>query len=184
MLSMSDTIRLLKEVNPDRPEEIQILFSSLHHELKGMARRELARHSASTLSPTALINEVWLKLDGAQSLSIENRRHFFACAANAMRQIAIDAARAALAQKRGRDVVFVTLTEGGQEQTSEELLALNDAMEELDAVDRQLRELVELRFFAGLSLNDIGELTGRSVRSLQRDWARARAFLHARLAEV
>jgi RNA polymerase sigma factor (TIGR02999 family) len=181
---MSEITQLLDQLDRGDPQALAALFSSLHAELKQMARRELARHSASTLSPTALINEVWLKLDGAQSLSIENRRHFFACAANAMRQIAIDAARAALAQKRGRDVVFVTFTERGQEQTSEELLALNDAMDELDTVDKQLRQLVELRFFAGLSLNDIGELTGRSVRSLHRDWARARAFLHARLAEA
>lgn len=181
---MNEITQRLKDLDPGDPEALAALFSSLHLELKQMARRELARYSGSTLSPTALINEVWLKLEGAQSLSIESRRHFFGCAANAMRQIAIDAARAALAQKRGGDVVFVTLTERGQEQTSEELLALNDAMEELDAVDKQLRQLVELRFFAGLSLNDIGELTGRSVRSLHRDWARARAFLHARLAEA
>jgi RNA polymerase sigma factor (TIGR02999 family) len=181
---MPEITELLRDLDHGDPQALEALFSSLYRELKQMARRELSGHSTPTLSPTALVNEAWLKLQGASSLSIESRRHFFACAATAMRQIAIDAARASLAKKRGRDLLFVTLTDAGEEQSSEELLELNAAMDELDAVDDRLRKLVELRFFAGLSLNDIADLTGRSERSLHRDWARARAFIHARLSEV
>lgn len=181
---MPEITELLRVLDHDDPKALEALFSSLYRELKQMARRELSDHSVPTLSPTALVNEAWLKLQGASALSIESRRHFFACAAMAMRQIAIDAARASLAKKRGRDVVFVTLTDAGEPQGSEGLIALNDALDELDAVDDQLRALVELRFFAGLSLDDVAELTGRSVRSLHRDWARARAFLHVRVAEA
>jgi RNA polymerase sigma factor (TIGR02999 family) len=180
---MPEITKLLEDLDPGDPEALEALFSILYQELKRMARRELSDHSASTLSPTALVNEAWMKLRGARSLPLESRRHFFACAATAMRQIAIDAARAAKAQKRGGDLVFVTLADSKDEQSSDELLALDDAMVELDAVDDGLRKLVELRFFAGLSLNAIADLTGRSVRSLHRDWARARAFLHARLTE-
>jgi len=181
---MSDIATLLSELREGDKEALEDLFNSLHQELKNLARRELYGHSAVTLSPTALVNEAWIKLNAANNLSLQDRRHFFACAAKAMRHIAIDAARAAMAKKRGQEFLFVTLTESGIEQTSGDLVALDGAMQDLDAVDRELRNLVELRFFAGLSMDDIAELTGRSARSLYRDWTRARAFLHAQLQEL
>lgn len=181
---MGDITTLLRAMRESDSDALEELFTALHWELKSLARCQLHGHGVVTLSPTALVNEAWIKLDAASNLNLQDRRHFFACAATAMRQIAIDAARAATAKKRGQEFRFVTLTDSGVEQSSEELLALEDAMQDLDAIDAELRHLVELRYFAGLSMDEIAELTHRSVRSLQRDWARARAFLHAQLQQA
>lgn len=101
-----------------------------------------------------------------------------------MRQILVDSARANSARKRGGDQQFVTLdgAEVGDADTDAELLALDQVLEELERVEPALMELVQLRFFTGLSMEDIAEMTDRSVRSLHRDWACARAFLSARLS--
>ncbi|MEM1081157.1 MAG: ECF-type sigma factor [Pseudomonadota bacterium] len=181
---MSEITLLLDALRKGEKDALEGLFSSLYSELKTLARSQLRRNAAITLTPTALVNEAWMKLDSAHHLSLNDRQHFFACAATAMRQIAIDTARASMAKKRGKDMVMVTLTEFGAERTHQEILALDDALGDLDAIDSELRKLVELRFFAGLSMEDIAELNDRSVRSLHRDWTRARAFLHAQLVEV
>jgi RNA polymerase sigma factor (TIGR02999 family) len=129
-----------------------------------------------------LVHETYLKLVGARHLDLRDRRHFFACAGRAMRHILVDHARAALADKRGGGVAPVELPpEVADRRTPSNWIDLDRALEELEEVFPDLRELVELRFFAGLTREETAELLGCSERTVQRDWQRARAFLYARL---
>lgn len=178
---MEITQLLERAVNDDR-KALDEVFQRLHQDLKVIARSRLREMNQITLTPTGLVNELYLKFTKSQHLDLESRKHFFACAATAMRQIVVDAARAAAAGKRGGDAIQVTFTEPGVVDNDTQVMALDQAMEELDALDQDLRQLVELKFFAGLDMAEISALTERSVRSLHRDWQRARAFLHARLA--
>lgn len=178
---MSEVTRLLEQVAADREGALDEVFRHLHGELKILAHCRLNRDRRNTLTPTGLVSELYLKFASADELDIKSQHHFFACAAAAMRQIMVDAARSAAAGKRGGDMIFVTLTEPGMAETDTQLVALDDAMNELQQVDGELSDLVELRFFAGLSMDQIADLKKRSVRSISRDWIRARAFLHAQL---
>jgi RNA polymerase sigma factor (TIGR02999 family) len=138
-----------------------------------------------TLTATALVNELYHPLRGAQKLDLTSRHHFFAGAGAAMRQILVDAARASSAEKRGGEFEFVTLEHAAdaiEAGSRTQILALDAAMEDLKQIDPGLLELVHMRFFAGLSMEALAEMTGRSVRSLHRDWACARDFLNARLS--
>jgi RNA polymerase sigma factor (TIGR02999 family) len=130
------------------------------------------------------VNEACVKLLGAASIeSLNDRPHFFAVASRAMRQILLDHARARLAQKRGGGVAFVTLGDqlAGDARDEEELIALNDALVALFETSERLGRLVELRFFAGLTDAEIGEVLEVSQRTVQRDWRTARAFLSRQL---
>lgn len=182
---MSEITELLNQANDGTRASLDEVFSRLHAELRVLARNRVQRGPEQTLTATALVHEVYLKLIGAQHLDLVNRQHFFACAAAAMRQILVDSARASSAGKRGGDLQFVTLTGAnlGEVNTDADMLALDQVLRELERVEPDLMELVQLRFFAGLSMDDIAQLTGRSARSLHRDWSCARAFLGARLAD-
>lgn len=183
---MGEVTRLLEIAGSRDPEAsneaLDEVFRRLHQELQALAGHRLRQARGQTLTPTALVNELYLKFSRAARLDIESEQHFFACAAAAMRQIVVDAARAASAGKRGGSALFVTLTDAGAPAEDTQILALDEAMEDLDALDSELRQLVELRFFAGLTLDEIARIKNRSARSLRRDWSRARAFLHAQLA--
>ncbi|MCK7592936.1 ECF-type sigma factor [Pseudomarimonas salicorniae] len=163
--------------------DLDELFAALHAELRQLARHCLGGQPGQTLTPTVLVNELYLKLSAARSLSLGDQQHFFACAARAMRQIVVDAARASLAGKRGGDRLQVTLTDSAAGTSDADLVALDDAMVSLKAVDPSLHALVEMRFFAGLTMEEIARLRQTSLRSLERDWATARAFLHAQVAQ-
>lgn len=180
--SRDDITVLLQQACSDDGKSLDDVFELLHADLKALARNRIFVSPSQTMTATALVHELYLKLVGAQNLNLVSRRHFFACAARAMRHILVDAARASSAEKRGGDMVFVTLADAGTDDSATEILALNQAMEELGAVEPDLVELVYLRFFAGLSLEEIATLTQRSVRSLHRDWAAARAFLNVRMS--
>lgn len=137
-----------------------------------------------TLSPTALVHETYLKLIGAEQLDLADQHHFFACAARAMRQILIDHARARSSQRRGGAQIQVDLDAVNvASEPDHDLLDLDAALEQLDAIDGNLRELVEMRVFAGMTLVQLGQVTGRSLRSINRDWQRARALMMAQMSE-
>lgn len=160
------------------------VFARVYPELRRLAQSQLGR-GEHTLTPTALVHEAYLRLLGAASLPLSGRRHFFACAARAMRNILIDYLRAATAEKRGGGREPVTL-EGLALDTpalSPHLLDLDAALDLLDQVSPRQREVVELHFFAGLTYPEIAELHAVSERTVIRDWHRARAFLHAQLGE-
>lgn len=162
------------------------VLATLYHELHAMARRQLAGQHVQTLDATALVHEAYLKLIGRQTAQFDDRAHFFAYAASAMRSVVVDYARQRLAQKRGGDLHRVTElpeeVEGGL-RLDEETLGLDTALTRLAAVDERLARVVELRYFAGLSELEIAELLKRSERSIRRDWQKARMFLLASLRD-
>jgi RNA polymerase sigma factor (TIGR02999 family) len=165
-------------------EALDRVLSTLYNELHAMARRQLAGQYGQTLDATALVHEAYLKLIGRQDVQFDDRAHFFAYAASAMRSVVVDYARQRLAQKRGGDLHRVTElpddVEGGL-RLDEDLLALDTALTKLAQVDLKLAQIVELRYFAGLSEQEIAELLKRSERSIRRDWQKARMFLLASL---
>jgi RNA polymerase sigma factor (TIGR02999 family) len=168
---------------------LDTVLATLYRELHGMARRQLAGQHGHTLDATALVHEAYLKLAGrgASSARFDDRAHFFAYAASAMRSVVVDYARQRMAQKRGGDLHRVTGLpedlEGGL-RLDEDLLGLDVALNRLAAVDPRLSQVVELRYFAGLSEVEIAALMERSERSIRRDWQKARMFLLASLDEA
>ncbi|WP_066098501.1 ECF-type sigma factor [Xanthomonas massiliensis] len=160
------------------------VLSALYRELHTMARRQLAGRQGQTLDATSLVHESYLKLlGGGNAARFEDRAHFFAYAASAMRSVVVDYARTRLARKRGGDLKRVDLPEDshGTVTMDENVLALDVALDRLHAVDARLSQLVEMRYFAGLSETEIAELMQRSERSIRRDWQKARMFLLASL---
>ena len=162
------------------------VLASLYQELHTMARRQLAGQHGRTLDATALVHEAYLKVVGRQTAQFDDRAHFFAYAASAMRSVVVDYARQRLAQKRGGDLHRVAELpeeiEGGV-RLDEETLGLDTALTRLAAVDARLAQVVELRYFTGLSELEIAALLKRSERSIRRDWQKARLFLLASLKD-
>lgn len=179
---MGDITELLRAARSGDGKSLDAVFASVYSSLRALAATRLAHSNESTLSATALVHETWLKLARAQRLELADRHHFFACAARAMRMILVDRARARGAVKRAgfdlqalaADAEPVTLDQPG-------LLDVDAALDRVDAVDGSLRQLIELRVFAGMTLEQLAESSGRSLRSVNRDWQRARALLLAQL---
>ena len=165
------------------------VLATLYQELHTMARRQLAGQQGHTLDATSLVHEAYLKLigRGTGAAQFDDRAHFFAYAASAMRSVVVDYARQRLAQKRGGDLHRVTDLpediEGGI-RLDEDMLGLDTALTRLTAVDPRLTHVVELRYFAGLSELEIAALLKRSERSVRRDWQKARMFLLASLRDT
>jgi RNA polymerase sigma factor (TIGR02999 family) len=160
------------------------LFALVYDELKGLAHGQLARAGPRRpIDTTALVHEAYLKFAAAEQPAWEHRRHFYAVAARAMRQIIVDQARRHRAQKReGRyERLDLEQTVVAVEDHAEELLALDGALQKLDAQDARLAQVIELRFFAGLSVEDTARALEVSDRTVKRDWRLARAFLHREL---
>ncbi|MFK7956939.1 MAG: ECF-type sigma factor [Lysobacterales bacterium] len=186
---MTDITQLLANARDGDDGALQQVFQDIYPDLRRIAVARLASvRRGQTITPTVLVNETFLKLSGASELKLVDRRHFFVCASKAMRQILIDHARKANAQRRGGEQMPITFTENiaGEAPNktigSTDLLDLNEALTDLKEVDQRLHDLVELKFFGGMTLNEIADLSERSVRTVKRDWVRARAFLHAQLA--
>ena len=161
------------------------VLATLYQELHTMARRQLSGQHGYTLDATALVHESYLKLLGSTGTAkFEDRAHFFAYAASSMRSVVVDYARSRLARKRGGDlkrVADIPEEVEGNLRLDEDMLALNDALEKLAAADERLAQVVEMRYFAGLSELEIAELLQRSERSIRRDWQKARLYLLASL---
>ena len=154
-------------------------FTTVYDELKRLAHRQLRLLDANaTLSTTELVHEAFLKLH-RDDADWDSRAHFFGAAARAMRQILVDFARRRQAIKRGGPWRIVTLDDaaGSLHVESENLLALDAALERLDTADPRLRQVVELRFFGGLSEKDVARILEVSTRTVERDWLKARLFL-------
>lgn len=153
-------------------------FEALYQELRRRARGELFRHQALTMGPTTLLHEAWLQMSG-RDLAFATQAELVAYAARVMRGIVIDHIRARSAAKRGGGegaLPYETLADLAS-LPDREVIALNDALAELAAADAPLAELVELKYFAGLTLVEIAALRGISERTAQRDWDKARLFL-------
>ena len=161
------------------------LVPLVHDELRVMARRQLRRiPPGATLETVSLINEAYLKLVDGAGVDWQDRAHFFGVVSHAMRWIVVDHARRATAGKRGGGAVEVALDSAiiGFAEPATNVLAVDRALELLESFNPRLARLVECRFFAGMSEEEIAEALGVSIRTVQRDWTRARAWLHRALA--
>lgn len=172
----------------DDPARREAVLRAVYDDLLRIARAELARHRrGDTLNTRALVNEAYLKLFANHAASFENRKHFFATAARAMRQVVIDHARARLAASRGGGVANLSLDElEGHplpvDAQAENLLRMDEALQRLAQLDPRLVEVVELRFFAGLEVEDVAAVLGVSEPTVKRDTRTAKAFLARELA--
>ena len=175
----SDITSLLAALRDGDRSAMDRLFPLVYREFHGRAHQQLAhRRPGETLSTTALVHETYLKLAGSSRQSYEDRLHFFAVASRAMRQILVDYARRNAAEKRGSGRAITLEPDAiGNPDRSDELLALDEALEQLQELDPRLVQTVELRFFGGLSVEETADTLGVSPRTVKRDWQRARAFL-------
>lgn len=176
-----------EETNPDR----EVLWQLVYDELRRMATRRIqSERQGLTLSTTGLVHEVYIKMMGS-SIHIANRDHFYALAANAMRQILIDNARKANAKKRINKNNLTSIDEvehlpgnnAGRTYQNLDLIDLNDALEELKALNARWAQVVEYRYFGGMTFKEIATLIERDQRTAERDWERARRWLYSRLTE-
>jgi RNA polymerase sigma-70 factor, ECF subfamily len=177
----SEVTRLLEAAVAGDSGALDRLLPLVYEDLRRVARRQLDREGGGhTLQTTALVHEAYLKLAGSGSVSATSRAHFLAIAARAMRQVLVDYARRRKAAKRGGGVISVTLGDQPQpsDASAEDLLALDEALQQLEPRQRQV---IECRFFGGMEEKDIAEALGVSERTVRRDWVKARAWLYQAL---
>jgi RNA polymerase sigma factor (TIGR02999 family) len=164
------------------PNAADELLSLVYDELRKLAAARMANEAAGhTLQPTALVHEAWLRLTrDAPKTPFANRAHFFAAAAEAMRRILVDRARRKAADKRGGGWERINLdsVDLAADANDDTLLLINESLEKLDEQEPQAAEIVKLRFFAGLTLEEAGQLLGFTERTAKRHWAFARAWLY------
>ncbi|HEV8398096.1 MAG TPA: ECF-type sigma factor [Vicinamibacterales bacterium] len=158
------------------------LFAALYDELHRLAQAHVRRSAGPiTLSATTLLHEVYVNLAGRGALAFPDRSRFLGYASRAMRGLIVDYVRQRTAQKRGGDLTFTTLDEEEPPAPTVDLERLTGALDDLAALDPALAELVDLKFFCGFSFGEIAAMRQVSERTVQRDWAKARALLHQSL---
>lgn len=183
---MGDVTQLIDAASRGDAAATHALFARVYDELKWIARRRMAGASSPTLDTTGLVHETYLKLAIPAARDVQGRAHFFALAARAMRQIVIDHTRARAAEKRGGTGLQMVELDGVGDMdmpqaASDELLDLDEALTRLEADAPDLARLVELRYFAGLSIEEIAAMQSVSERTLARQWRTAKAFLYEAL---
>jgi RNA polymerase sigma factor (TIGR02999 family) len=183
---MPDLTRILQDVQSGREHASQELVTALYDELRAMARRDLAGERVGhTLQPTALVNEAWLRLFTGEQTNFENRAHFFAAAATAIRRVLADHARRRRAEKRGGARGRVPLDEidvcGALR--SEDVLALDEALERLAVFAPVQARVIEMRFFGGMTTPELARALHLSESTIERHWRLARAWLRNELEE-
>lgn len=186
MADPSDVTRLLVRSREGQGDALEELLPLVYEELHRLAERRLSRERRDhTLQATALVNEAYLRLIEQHNQSWENRSHFFAIAATMMRRILMHHAQAKGAAKRGGGRERVTLSEASAvlEERAVDLIDLDAALERLAARDAEAAGLVELRFFAGLTNDEVAALRGVSTRTVERSWRLTRAWLRKELGE-
>jgi RNA polymerase sigma factor (TIGR02999 family) len=178
---MGDVTRILNAISQGETGAMDELLPLVYGELRKLASHKMAGLAAGqTLQPTALVHEVWLRLVGRDEPKFEGRRHFFAAAAEAMRHILIDNARKKATQRRGSGERPVDLddVDVASPACSNQLLDLNDALDKL-AVERPIEaDVVKLRFFVGMTIEEAAEVLGISPRTAKNYWAHAKAWLY------
>jgi RNA polymerase sigma factor (TIGR02999 family) len=181
-----EVTQLLRQLAQGEGRVVDQLFPLVYDELRAIAHGRIRNEpSGHTLNTTALVHEAYLKLVDQDGVEWQNRSHFFAVAARAMRRILMDYAIARKAQKRGGDRRQVPLDEVVvlAEQRSEELLALDEALRRLETLEERHGRVVECRFFGGMSIEETAAALDISPATVKRDWTLARAWLHRELAE-
>ncbi|MBS0266970.1 MAG: sigma-70 family RNA polymerase sigma factor [Planctomycetes bacterium] len=182
---VEDVTRILNAVQQGDPQAAQELLPLVYNELRRLAARKMTREQAGqTLQPTALVHEAYLRLVGPElQRGWDHRGHFFAAAAEAMRRILIENARRKQSDKRGGGLARVELDDAPAVELVDDdsLLALDGALEKLDQVDPEAAQLVKLRYFTGMSVEEVAAALGISERTAKRNWAYARAWLKREL---
>jgi RNA polymerase sigma factor (TIGR02999 family) len=177
--------QLLAAARSGDDEALHGVFEHLYPELRRIARARMRETDERVvLDTTSLVHECFLKLLQLERLQVSDRAHFLAYAARAMRSVVVDIAREQLAQRRGGDQVFITLNTSAANAISdgrEDVVAVHEALEALGRVDARLVRVVEMRYFVGLDNPAIAEALGVGLRTVERDWERARSFLYAAL---
>lgn len=185
-VSADNLTSLLIEWSEGDKTALDRLTPLVYDELRRIAHRYARRErNGHTLATTALVNEAYVRLARSRNIAWENRKHFFAATAQVMRHILIDHARSRLYAKRGGHAQHVPLDDASSEMTeqrADELLALNDALEELATFDSRKANVVEMRYFGGLSLEETAEVLDVSVMTVRRDWRAAKAWLFRKIA--
>ena len=179
-----DVTQLLVDWSGGDEQALGHLMPLVADELRHLAKRYLDREKGGhTLQPTALVHEAYLRLVDLERVALSNRLQFFAFTSRLMRNILVDHARAQQAAKRGHRMARVSLDEALGVAIREDLdiLVLNDALESLRTLDEEQHRIVELRFFSGLSLDEISQITGTSLSTVSRRWASAKAWLYREL---
>lgn len=184
---MSEITQILRQISDGNQEGVEQLLSLVYTELKRIAAQKMAGEApGNTLQPTALVHEAWLRMVGeVDAARFENRAHFFSAAAEAMRRILVDSARRKHAIKRGSGVAHEELQEDRLAQVlpAEELLAVDEALELLTKEDPAAADLVKYRYFVGMSMAEAAATIGMSLRSAERTWAYARAWLRRQIGK-
>ncbi len=181
----SQITQLLRRCRDGNREALDALLPLVYDELRRLAHRHLRNERAEhTLQSSALVHEAYLRLVGQDFPQWEGRTHFFAIAAQLMRQILVDYARRHRASKRGSGVCMLTLgdVDALPQRKDVDVVALNDALNALAEIDPRQSHVVELRFFAGLSLEETSEVMGIGTATVQRDWTAARAWLYREIS--
>jgi RNA polymerase sigma factor (TIGR02999 family) len=167
------------------PQALDLLFARLYPQLRQMAAARMRRTDERLLlDTTSLVHECYVRLCELRQLDLNDRQHFLAYAGKVMRSVVVDLARAQQAQRRGGDRDFITLDTHLSDtlpKGEDEVIHIHEALASLAEVDPRLVQVVELRYFVGLSHDEIAQTLGLSVRTIERDWERARTFLYAAL---
>ena len=181
----AEVTRLLGEYRRGDRAALDRIVPLVYGELRRIAARALRRErEGHTLQPTALVHEAYMRMVEQEGVEWQNRAHFLACAANAMRRILVDSARARRAGKRGGGANRETLSEALEVAAAQpvDLVALDDALSALAALHARQAQVVELRYFGGLSIEETAEVLGVSPATVSNDWALARGFLRRELS--
>ena len=180
-----DVTRLLRSVASGNRADLDALLSAIYDDLHRLAANQMqAERRDHTLQPTALVHEAYMKLIDQRSTEWQDRLHFFAVAARIIRRVLVDHARTRASMKRGggRDRVPMDRVSSVVDAPDVDLVALDEALEELARLDARQAQVVELRFFAGLTIEEVAQFLSIGHRSVDRDWTCARAWLYSRLA--
>ena len=181
---MSEITQILREIRGGNQHGAEQLLSLVYTELKRIAAQKMAGEApGNTLQPTALVHEAWIKLVGDGDAFFENRAHFFAAAAEAMRRILVDSARRKRAVRRGGGATREELEEAHliQHVVPDELLAVDEALDLLAKQDPAAANLVKLRYFVGMTMDEAAITMGLSLRNTERTWTYARAWLRRQI---
>ncbi|MHC4328836.1 MAG: sigma-70 family RNA polymerase sigma factor [Planctomycetota bacterium] len=183
---MTDVTRILNAIEQGDAKAADKLLPLIYEELRLLAAQKMSRESpGQTLQATALVHEAYLRLVGAEVRNWDNRGHFFAAAAEAMRRILVDNARRKRSMKRGGHRQKMNLSDAFVviEEPKEDILAVNEALDKLAGEDQKLAEVIKLRYFAGLTLDQIATIMGIGRRTADRYWALGRAWLYQEIIQ-
>lgn len=183
----ADITRVLRSARSGNKEALDTLYPILYNQLRSIARQHLALEDGGhTLQKTSLVHELYLKLINQSDIEWQDRVHFFRIASRCMRQVLVDYARKKTADKRGGKKRAITFDEDHVilEEHAENLVEINSLIEKLAQVDERRSKVVEMRFFGGMSIPEISEVLNVTPRTIDRDWAKAKLWMHNELSNL